>query len=65
MYECQGTLVRQEVVSVCVLEGGARDGCVEMLFGCRAVSLRPDSLPPSSRLQTVSADNINGAWTWK
>lgn len=74
MYECQGTLVRQgrgECVLaqwsgwmwVCIFFGKGRGLHVKMLFGCRAVSLRPESLLPPAL--AISADKTNGPWTWK
>lgn len=68
MYECQGTLVRRER-GECVLaqwvgwmlvffhRGGLH---MKMLFGCRAVSLRPGSLPPLPLQRTKQMEPGHG-----
>lgn len=76
MYECQGTLVRQEKRWMCVGSVNwlgvyfffyGRGGLhMKMLFGCRAVSLRSGSiLSTTPALLGVSVDKTNGAQSWK
>lgn len=73
MYECQGTLVRRgerwvnagSVGWVYFLVFCFLLRRVRMLFGCRAVSLRPGSLLSSTACHFSREKKPSGAWTWK